>query len=134
MFPRYRPLSSRPEWSSAATQIKKASPRKPKSQFEAYPLDGPVKVGDHAGQRVTEREGIAVARLRYVMELACVVVSGMLAVLTLAAHDWIEVVFGVHPDGGSGLAEVAIVVTLFVVSVALAADVFRLRRLERARA
>jgi uncharacterized membrane protein len=89
-------------------------------------------VGDHAGQRVTEREGIAVARLRYVVELACAVVSGMLAVLTLAAHDWIEVVFGVQPDGGSGLAEVAIVVTLFAVSGALTADVFRLRRLERA--
>jgi hypothetical protein len=74
------------------------------------------------------------ARLRWVMELACAVITGMLAVLTLAAHNWIEVVFGVHPDGGSGLAEVAVVITLFVVSVALAADVFRLRRIERARA
>lgn len=74
------------------------------------------------------------ARVRYVLELACALVCAVLAVLTLAVHDWIEVVFGVHPDGGSGLVEVAIVAALFVVSAALAADVFRLRRLERARA
>lgn len=74
------------------------------------------------------------ARMRYMLELACVIVTGILAVLTLAVHDWIEVVFGIDPDAGSGLVEVAIVVTLFVVTVALAADVFRLRRLGRARA
>jgi len=66
--------------------------------------------------------------------LACAVVSGILAVLTLVVHDWIEAVFGVDPDGGSGLVEAAIVVTLFVVSAALAADGIRLVRLERARA
>jgi len=74
------------------------------------------------------------ARTRYILELACAVVSGILAVLTLVVHDWIEAVFGVDPDGGSGLVEAAIVVTLFVVSAALAADGIRLVRLERARA
>ena len=73
-------------------------------------------------------------RMRYMLELACAVGSGVLAVLTLAVHDWIEVVFGVDPDGGSGLVEIAIVVTLLAISAALAADAFRLRRLERARA
>jgi hypothetical protein len=73
-------------------------------------------------------------RMRYVLELACAFISAILAVLTIAVHDWIEVVFGVNPDGGSGLGEVAIVVALFAVSAALAADVFRLHRLERARA
>ena len=72
--------------------------------------------------------------MRYVLELACAFAFAILAVMTLAVHDWIEVVFSVHPDGGSGFVEVAIVVALFVVSAALAADVFRLRRLERARA
>jgi hypothetical protein len=72
--------------------------------------------------------------MRYMLELACAVGSGVLAVLTLAVHDWIEVVFGVDPDGGSGLVEIAIVVTLLAISAALAADAFRLRRLERARA
>jgi hypothetical protein len=66
------------------------------------------------------------------LELACAFVSGILAVLTLAVHDWIEVVFGVHPDGASGSAEVAIVVALAVISLALAADAFRVRRLGRA--
>ena len=74
------------------------------------------------------------ARMRYMLELACAVGAGILAVLTLVVHDWIEVVFRVDPDGGNGLVEVAIVVTLFVVSAALAADAYRLRRLERARA
>jgi len=55
-------------------------------------------------------------------------------VLTLVVHDWIEVVFGVDPDGGNGLVETAIVVTLFVICAALAADAFRLRRLGRASA
>jgi hypothetical protein len=72
--------------------------------------------------------------MRYMLELACAVGSGILAVLTLAVHDWIEVVFGANPDGGNGLAEIAIVVTLFVICAGLAADAFRLRRLERARA
>jgi hypothetical protein len=75
-----------------------------------------------------------VARLRYVLELSFAFVSGVLAVLTLAAHDWIEVVFGADPDGGSGLVEVAIVATLFAASAALAADGVRIRRLARARA
>ena len=74
------------------------------------------------------------ARTRYIVELACAVAAGILAVLTFAVHDWIEVVFGVDPDAGTGLVEVAIVVILFVVCAALAADAFRLRRLERARA
>jgi hypothetical protein len=79
-------------------------------------------------------EGDTVARMRYAPELACAFVSATLAALTFAVHDRIEVVFGVHPDDGSGLGEVAIVVALSVISVALTGEVFRLRRLERARA
>ena len=84
--------------------------------------------------KVPNMRGDSVTRMRCTLELACAVASGILAVLTLAVHDWIEVVFGVNPDGGSGLVEIAIVGTLFVMSAALAADAFRLRRLERARA
>ena len=84
--------------------------------------------------KAPNRRGIPVARWRYMLELACAVGAGVLAVLTLAAHDWIEVVFGVDPDGGNGLVETAIVVTLFVICAALAADAFRLRRLGRASA
>ena len=74
------------------------------------------------------------AHMRYILELACAFVAGILAVLTLAIPHWIEVVFRVDPDGGSGLVEIAIVAALAVVSAALATDGFRLRRLERARA
>ncbi len=74
------------------------------------------------------------ARARYPMEMICAFVSAGLAVLTVAVHDWIEVVFGVNPDGGSGLGEAGIVVCLALISVASATDVVRLRRLERARA
>ena len=44
-------------------------------------------------------------------------VSGLLAVLTLLRGDWIETVFHVDPDGGSGSVEWAIVVGLAVLSV-----------------
>jgi hypothetical protein len=75
-----------------------------------------------------------VARARYVLELVCAFVSGGLAVLTVVVHDWIEVAFGVSPDRGSGLTEVAIVGALVVLCVALAADVNRMCRIARARA
>jgi hypothetical protein len=75
-----------------------------------------------------------VARLRYMLESACAIACAVLAVLTLAVKDWIEVVFRMNPDRGSGFTEVAIVVTLAVTSVISAADALRLRRLERARA
>ncbi len=74
------------------------------------------------------------ARTRCVLELICAFACGVLAVLTLAVHDWIEVVFGVSPDRGSGLGEVAIVGTLLLLSLTSAADVVRIRRIERARA
>jgi hypothetical protein len=72
------------------------------------------------------------ARMRCVLELICAFACGVFAVLTVVVHDWIEVVFGVSPDRGSAPAEVAIVGTLVVLSVASAADIFRLRRIERA--
>ena len=81
-----------------------------------------------------QAEGDTVARVCYVPELACAFVSATLVALTLAVHDWIEVVFGGYPDDGSGLGLVAIVAALSVISVALTSEVSRLRRLERARA
>jgi len=47
------------------------------------------------------------------VRLASAVVSGALLVVTLAWHDWIEIVFRVDPDRGSGWLEWVIVSVAF---------------------
>lgn len=58
-------------------------------------------------------------QIRYRFELLLAVVSGIALVLTLAVPDWIEEVFGVDPDGGSGAVEWGIAVGLLMCTVAL---------------
>ncbi len=58
-------------------------------------------------------------RLRF--EKALAYLSAGLALLTLIWRDWIELVFRIDPDGGSGAAEWAVVVALATLSVACAA-------------
>ena len=57
-------------------------------------------------------------RNRFWMECTLACVSGILLVLTLFWHNWIEVLFGVEPDGGDGSLEWALVVVLIGVTVA----------------
>jgi hypothetical protein len=69
--------------------------------------------------------------VRFWAEAALAAVSGFLLGLTLVWRDWIEEIFGVDPDNGSGALEWAIVVALvvtLVVSVALARTELRRRR------
>ncbi len=47
-------------------------------------------------------------------------ITGIMAVVTFFWHDWIETVFGVDPDKGSGSAEWLVVVILLLVTVMLA--------------
>ncbi|MEU6626048.1 ABC transporter permease [Streptomyces litmocidini] len=56
-------------------------------------------------------------RARGWLESAAAAVSAVVLVLTLVWHDWIERVFGVEPDQGSGSLEWA------VVAVALCATI-----------
>src|SRR3954470_5610264 len=52
------------------------------------------------------------------IETVLAVVAGTLAVVTLIWPTWIETLFGVEPDAGSGEAEWWIVVVLALVAVA----------------
>jgi hypothetical protein len=57
-------------------------------------------------------------RRRFWIEAGLSVLCGLLFVLTLAVHDWIEAVFGVDPDQHSGSLEWAIVAALFLTAAA----------------
>jgi hypothetical protein len=67
----------------------------------------------------TKRAQALERRLR-VEKMLAYVAAGM-AVLTLLWHDWIELVFRVDPDGGSGAVEWAVVAALAALSVVFAA-------------
>jgi len=59
-------------------------------------------------------------RVRFWIESILATLTGVLAVVTIFWHDWIETVFGVDPDRGNGSAEWLVVLVLAVVTVALA--------------
>jgi hypothetical protein len=55
------------------------------------------------------------------VEAALAALSGLLLLITVAWHDWIEIVFGVEPDGGSGALEWALVLAVLIVFLTFAA-------------
>jgi len=63
--------------------------------------------------------------LRFWIESIVASVTGVLAVVTIFWQDWIEALFGVDPDRGSGSAEWLVVAVLAVVTVALTAGAWR---------
>jgi hypothetical protein len=69
------------------------------------------------------------AVVRYRIEVTLAIVSTFLFVLTLITREWIEIVFGVEPDAGSGALEWAITLTFLLASVSL----FVLARRDRRR-
>jgi tetrahydromethanopterin S-methyltransferase subunit E len=64
------------------------------------------------------------------LEMGLAIVTGILFIVTLVQRQWIEILFNIDPDSGSGALEWLIVAVLLVVTVAL----FTLARLEWRRA
>lgn len=56
-----------------------------------------------------------------VPDTALAAAAALLALLTLVLPDWIEVVFGIDPDAGSGALEWIVAVTCCLAAVALGA-------------
>jgi hypothetical protein len=66
-----------------------------------------------------------VRRRRFYIEAALAGLTALLTVVTLISKEWIEIVFGVDPDGGSGALEWAIVGCLALISVGLSVAAWR---------
>jgi hypothetical protein len=58
-------------------------------------------------------------RMRFWLEIGMASITGTLFVVTLIWKAWIEVVFGVEPDAGSGMLEWLIVGILLFLTIAL---------------
>ena len=56
-------------------------------------------------------------RRRFWVEIVAFAIAVTLAIMTLVWREWIEIIFGVDPDQGSGSLEV--VITLVAAAVAL---------------
>lgn len=65
-------------------------------------------------------------KLRFWLEVGLGTVTSILFVVTLFWRDWIEIVFQIDPDNGSGVLEWLIVGILLVATIVL----FALARLE----
>jgi hypothetical protein len=67
-------------------------------------------------------------RARYRLEVIGAAVTGLAAALTAIVPDWIEEVFHVDPDSGSGSLEWLIVAALALATITLGALAWRERR------
>ncbi len=57
---------------------------------------------------------------RFKVEAGLAIASGVLFVLTLITREWVELIFRVDPDGGSGALEWGIAVGLLVLTAVFA--------------
>jgi hypothetical protein len=68
-------------------------------------------------------------RTRFWVETVCGIIGVSLFALTLISREWIEIVFGVDPDGGSGALEFGI--ALLLLGVAVGSSLLALREWRR---
>ena len=68
--------------------------------------------------------------MRFWLELVCGLLGAVLFVVTLVTREWIELIFGVDPDNGSGTLELAIAFGLL--SVSIVSGLLAVRELRRA--
>jgi hypothetical protein len=68
-------------------------------------------------------------RTRFWVEAICGSIGVGLFVLTLISREWIEIVFGVDPDGGSGALEFGI--ALLLLGIAVGSGLLALREWRR---
>jgi hypothetical protein len=59
-------------------------------------------------------------RHRFWLESVLGSITGAVAIITFFWHDWIETIFGVDPDKGSGSAEWLVVAVLLAATLVLA--------------
>jgi hypothetical protein len=59
-------------------------------------------------------------RHRFWLESVVGSITGVLSVVTLVWHDWIEAVFGVDPDKGNGSTEWVVILILMAVTILFA--------------
>lgn len=59
-------------------------------------------------------------RRRFWVESVFAIVTGLVALLTIIQHDWLEV-FGIEPDAGNGSVELLIILGLAALTVLFAA-------------
>lgn len=59
-------------------------------------------------------------RRRFWIETSLAAAAGVLAIVTVFWHDWVEAVFGINPDKGSGSAEWLAVIVVVIISMAMA--------------
>ena len=66
-----------------------------------------------------------VSKIRVWLETGTAVFAGLLGILTVFWHDWIEILTGWDPDRHNGSAEWAIVAALLTISVVMGASARR---------
>jgi hypothetical protein len=55
-------------------------------------------------------------RLRFFLEVGCAVAGLLLAAVTIAWNDWIEIVFHIDPDAGNGSLELGVCLALVLIA------------------